>query len=104
MLAKQYETTTSAAMEMMADMEDALDLNTLMQQMPKTEELLGGENDAPIIRLINALFTQAIKQEASDIHIETFENKVVVRFRVDGVMHEVLEPPRVLAPLLVFTH
>jgi general secretion pathway protein E len=63
--------------------------------------LLESEDDAPIIRLINALLTEAVKENASDIHIEPFENRLVVRFRVDGVLREVLEPQRVLAPLLV---
>ena len=54
-----------------------------------------------MVRLINALLLEAIKEGASDIHIETQERRLVVRFRVDGVMREVLEPRRALAPLLV---
>ncbi|MFW5427551.1 MAG: type II secretion system ATPase GspE, partial [Methylophagaceae bacterium] len=56
---------------------------------------------APIIRLINALLTQAVKENASDIHIETYENRMVVRMRVDGVLREILEPPRSLAALVI---
>jgi type II secretory ATPase GspE/PulE/Tfp pilus assembly ATPase PilB-like protein len=58
------------------------------------EDLLETEDDAPIIRLINALLTEAIKENASDIHIEPFENRLVVRFRVDGVLREVLNRKR----------
>jgi general secretion pathway protein E len=101
LLAKNYETGTHAAMEMMAGMEEQANLLDLVDALPRTEDLLESEDDAPIIRLINAILTQAIKQTASDIHIETFEQKLMVRFRVDGVLHAVLEPPRLLAPLLV---
>ena len=55
----------------------------------------------PIIRLINALLTEAVKENASDIHIEPFENRLVVRFRVDGVLRVVLESRRAVAPLVV---
>ncbi|MGD8590831.1 MAG: type II secretion system ATPase GspE, partial [Chromatiales bacterium] len=65
------------------------------------EDLLESDDDAPIIRLINALFTEAIKEQASDIHIEPYESRLVVRFRVDGVLREVLTPPRAVAPFLV---
>src|SRR3989338_9374915 len=66
-LARVYETDTSSAMELVMGMEEGIDFAQLMEQMPKTEELLDTEGDAPIIRLINAIFTQAIKQKASDI-------------------------------------
>ncbi|OHC26525.1 MAG: type II secretion system protein GspE, partial [Pseudomonadales bacterium RIFCSPHIGHO2_02_FULL_60_43] len=67
----------------------------------ETEDLLEQEDDAPIIRLINAILGEAIKENASDIHLETFEKRLVVRFRVDGILREVLEPKRELAALLV---
>ncbi len=101
LLAKAYHTATHAAMEMVMGLEEDMDLNQLMHALPKTEDLLESEDDAPIIRLINAILTQAIKQAASDIHIETFEQRLLIRYRIDGVLHAVLEPPRVLAPLLV---
>jgi general secretion pathway protein E len=80
---------------------DALNLSDLMHELPKAEDLLEKQDDAPIIRLLNALLSEAIKEEASDVHIETFEDHVTIRFRVDGILHEVLEPPRVLAPLII---
>ncbi len=62
--------------------------------------MLESDDDAPIIRLINALITEAIKENASDIHVEPFESRLSIRFRVDGVLREVLEPPRQIASLL----
>ncbi len=86
---------------MVEDMGDELDLASLADSVPETEDLLDQEDDAPIIRLINALLAEAIRENASDIHIETFEKQLVVRFRVDGVMREIVRPKRALAPLLV---
>lgn len=99
-LAGAYETSTSSAMAAISDIEEDLDLQTMMQSLPKTADLLETEDDAPVIRLINAILTQAIKQSASDIHFETFDERLGIRFRIDGVLREVLEPPRGLAPLL----
>lgn len=99
-LVKTYETDSSLAMQMAEDMGEEMDLFHLMQELPKPEDLLEKQDDAPIIRLLNALLSEAIKEGASDVHIETFENRVLVRFRVDGVLREVLEPQRILAPLI----
>jgi len=101
MLQRSYEFGTSHTMQMIGDMGDEMDLSSIAQQLPEPEDLLESEDDAPIIRLINALLTEAVKENASDIHIEPYENRMVVRFRVDGVLREVLEPVRVLAPILV---
>ncbi|HLB56080.1 MAG TPA: type II secretion system ATPase GspE [Coxiellaceae bacterium] len=100
LLSKAYETSTSSAMAAITDIEEDLDLQTMMSELPKTADLLETEDDAPVIRLINAVLTQAIKQSASDIHFETFDERLVIRFRIDGLLREVLEPPRGLAPLL----
>ena len=88
-------------MQMVEDLGGEMDLASIANSVPETEDLLEKENDAPIIRLINALLTEAAKQNASDIHLETFERRLVVRFRVDGVLREVVQPKRELAPLLV---
>jgi len=100
LLAKAYETTTGSAMEAITDIEEEMDLKSMMDLLPKIADLLETENDAPVIRLINAVLTQAIKQSASDIHFETFDNSLVIRFRIDGVLREILEPPRALSPLI----
>lgn len=100
-LGKVYQDNAGEAMAAMEDIGDDLDLFKLAEEMPETEDLLEADDDAPIIKLINALLTEAIKENASDIHIETFEDSLKVRFRVDGVLREVLSPGKKLAPLLV---
>lgn len=80
---------------------EELDLVSAAEALPESEDLLEREGDAPIIRLINAIMSEAVKENASDVHIETFERRLVVRFRVDGVLREVIEPRRALAPMLV---
>jgi general secretion pathway protein E len=101
LVASTYARDSSAARQMVEDMGDDMDLASLAESVPETEDLLEQEDDAPIIRLINALLAEAIRENASDVHIETFEKELVVRFRVDGVMREVVKPKRQLAPLLV---
>jgi len=98
-LQRQYE--GGGSMEMAAGLDDDIDLTQAAEDLPEPEDLLESEDDAPIIRLINALLTQAIKENASDIHIEAYENHMTVRFRVDGVLREVLQPRRAIAPMLV---
>lgn len=100
-LQSAYESNTADTMQMMGGIGEDLDLSHVAQQLPEPEDLLESEDDAPIIRLINALLTEAVKTNASDIHIEPYEHRLVVRFRVDGVLREVLEPARALAPILV---
>ncbi|VVC75067.1 Type II secretion system protein E [Aquicella siphonis] len=101
LLVKTYETDSSTAMQMAEDLGESLNLSDLMHELPKAEDLLEKQDDAPIIRLLNALLSEAIKEEASDVHIETFEDHVTIRFRVDGILREILEPPRILAPLII---
>jgi general secretion pathway protein E len=100
-LAARYERSANEAMQAVEDADQSLDLARLMETLPETEDLLEQDDDAPIVRLINALLTEALREDASDIHIETFEQRILVRFRVDGVLREVLQPKRVLAQLLV---
>lgn len=100
-LTKSYETDSSQAAQMMEGMEEELDLEQLKGEMPNSEDLLDSQDDAPVIRLLNALFTQGIKLGASDIHIETFEKTLKVRLRIDGVLREVLDLQRVLSSLVI---
>ena len=72
-----------------------------MDALPTQGDLLDQDDDAPIIRLINSLLAEAVKVGASDIHVETYETRLIVRFRVDGVLREVVAPQRAIAPLLV---
>ncbi|MET0309954.1 MAG: type II secretion system ATPase GspE [Sphingomonas sp.] len=78
-----------------------MDLAALADSAASIDDLLDTRDDAPVIRLINALLLEAVKEGASDVHIETQEKRLVVRFRVDGVLRDMIEPPRALAPLLV---
>ena len=101
LLGSVYARDSSEAKQMVEDLGDEMDLASLADSVPETEDLLEQEDDAPIIRLINALLSEAIRENASDVHIETFERDLQVRFRVDGVMREIVRPKRALAPLLV---
>jgi len=100
-LQAQYESGSRESMEEMGELDETGDLTSIAQQLEEPEDLLESEDDAPIIRLINAILTEAIKSNASDIHVEPYENRLRVRFRIDGVLREVLQPKRVLGPLLV---
>ena len=101
LLQKAYERDSEQTRQMVQDIDEAMDLASLADTIPQAEDLLEQEDDAPVIRLINALLAQAIREDASDVHIETFPNTVVVRFRIDGVLREIVRLQRTLAPLLV---
>lgn len=96
-----FEHSSGEAQQMVETLNDDLDLSDIAQHLPEPEDLLESADGAPIIRLINALLAEAIKENASDIHIEPYEDRLVVRLRIDGVLKEVLQPQRALAPLLV---
>ena len=95
-LARAYAQAEGSAAAMVEDVEQDMDLSQLVHDLPQTEDLLDAENDAPVIRMINALLTQAVRENASDIHIEPFETRSVVRFRIDGTLKDVIEPHRAL--------
>ncbi|MCJ2378884.1 type II secretion system ATPase GspE [Vibrio sp. ZSDZ34] len=101
-LTQAYQRDSSEARQLMEDIgADSDDFFSLAEELPQNEDLLESEDDAPIIKLINAMLGEAIKEGASDIHIETFEKVLSIRFRIDGVLRDVLAPSRKLAPLLV---
>jgi general secretion pathway protein E len=100
-LSRAYQRDNNAAVQMAEDISADVDLSRLADEIPDAGDLMDAEDDAPIIRLINAILSQAVREQASDIHIETFEDRLSVRYRVDGVLAEVLSPKRMLAPLLV---
>ena len=101
MLSSSYAGETGESQQVAAGLEDHPDLLSLADQIPEAEDLMDQEDDAPIVRLINALLSEAIRVGASDIHIEAFEKKLSVRLRVDGQLREIVQPRRELAPLLV---
>jgi len=101
LLEAAYQRDSSEAQQIMQDIGNEVNLASLADEIPETEDLLENEDDAPIIKLINAMLGEAIKLGASDIHVETFEKALVVRFRIDGVLREMLRPNRKLSSLLV---
>jgi general secretion pathway protein E len=96
-----YQRGNNEAVQMAEDISSDVDLSRLADEIPEVGDLMDAEDDAPIIRLINAVLSQAVREKASDIHIETFEDRLSVRYRIDGMLSEVLSPKRLLAPLLV---
>jgi general secretion pathway protein E len=80
---------------------DPEDLSRLASGLPKTSDLLDDADDAPVIRLINGILQEAIRSRASDIHVEPYEERLSVRFRIDGTLTEKLSLPARLAPVLV---
>ncbi len=101
LLQEFYERERTKASQMVDGLDENFDLTQVAQELPEPSDLLESDDDAPIIRFINAVLTEAIKENASDVHIEPYENRLVVRFRVDGVLKEVLQTRRALAPLVV---
>jgi general secretion pathway protein E len=99
-LARAYNQASPVA-QFTEDFSRDTDLARLLQDIPKAEDLLGPTSDAPVIRMINALLLQALRERASDLHFEPYEMRSVVRFRVDGVLTDVIEPPRALHAALV---
>jgi len=100
-IAAAYAGGESSAATVVGEVESAVDLSRLLQDLPAVEDLLEAADDAPIIRMLNALLTQAAKDGASDIHIEPYERSSAVRFRVDGTLREVVQPNRALHAALI---
>ncbi|MCU4421272.1 type II secretion system ATPase GspE [Acinetobacter lwoffii] len=101
LLSSSFAGDSGESQQVAAGLEDHPDLLSLADSVPEAEDLMDQEDDAPIVRLINALLSEAIRVGASDIHIESFEKKLSVRLRVDGQLREIVQPRRELAPLLV---
>ncbi len=100
-IAKAYANSGGDAAQVVEDVESDLDLAKLMLDMPAIEDLLESADDAPVIRMINALLTQALREEASDIHIEPFEQISVVRFRIDGNLRDIVRPKKAIHASLI---
>ncbi|MFZ6749718.1 type II secretion system ATPase GspE [Undibacterium sp. Ren11W] len=101
LIAKAYAGSGGDAADVVGEVESDLDLAKLMQDMPAIEDLLESADDAPVIRMINALLTQSLREGASDIHIEPFEQISVVRFRVDGALRDVVRPKKAIHASLI---
>ncbi len=100
-IAVAYAGSESSAAAVIGEVESGVDLSRMMQELPAVEDLLEAADDAPIIRMLNALLTQAAKDGASDIHIEPYERSSSVRFRVDGTLREVVQPNKALHAALI---
>jgi general secretion pathway protein E len=101
LIAATYNRAAAGAAALADDISQDVDLSRLLQDIPKVEDLLDARDDAPIIRLINALLTQALREGASDIHFEAFETRSVVRLRIDGTLGDLIEPARALHGAIV---
>ena len=96
-----YAQGESSAASVVSEVQGDADLSRMMQELPAVEDLLESAGDAPIIRMLNALLTQAARDGASDIHIEPYERTSSVRFRIDGTLREVVQPNRALHAALI---
>ncbi|MEH6548763.1 MAG: type II secretion system ATPase GspE [Pseudomonadales bacterium] len=94
----QQQTNSESVMD---DINSANELQDYLGEFDEQADLLASEDDAPVIRLLNAIFMEAVREKASDIHIELYQDSSRVRYRLDGVLKTVLEPPTHVAPLLV---
>ena len=95
-----YSENTDKSADIVDGLGDQINLEQLASDLPKTEDLLDDSTEAPVIRLINAVLSEAIKSNASDIHIEPYEKNLSIRFRVDGILKEILSPSSRIASLL----
>ena len=100
-ISSAYAQSESTAASVVSEVESDADLARMMQELPAVEDLLETADDAPIIRMLNALLTQAARDGASDIHIEPYERHSSVRFRIDGTLREIVQPNRALHAALI---
>jgi len=97
---RAYDQASASTVELVSDLdEERLDL--LTNELQEPEDLLDASDEAPIIRLVNQLIFQAVKDRASDIHIEPFERELVVRFRIDGILYDIVKPPKRFQSIIV---
>lgn len=87
-----YNKTTDKGDKAMNELEEGME--EIAQDFDEPVDLLDASDEAPIIRLVNSLMFRSVKQKASDIHVEPFEKEVVVRFRIDGILYDVMHPPK----------
>jgi general secretion pathway protein E len=101
MLSSLYSGRKNSSESVMEDIKDFVDMESAAADLEDTSDLLDSEDDAPIIRLLNAILAESLKENASDIHIEPYEKESLVRFRLDGVLSTVLKPSSQITPLLI---
>ncbi|MFB5651479.1 type II secretion system ATPase GspE [Leptospira wolffii] len=86
----QFDTTSAAAKDLLNEMEGSF--SELAEGFDN--ETIDLSDDAPIIKMVNVILSQAVNERASDIHVEPYEKSLVVRYRIDGILHNVLTPPK----------
>ena len=96
-----YDMARDSAEEVIEGMHGEEDSDLIMSEIEETGDLLDETSDAPIIRLVNLMLSQAVKARASDIHIEPYQNKLKIRYRVDGILYDKLSPPKHIQSTLV---
>ncbi len=95
-----YDMTQDSAEEVMQDIDNE-DPETLFSEIEETGDLLDDTSDAPVIRLVNIMFSQAVRDNASDIHIEPYQNSLKIRQRLDGILYDMLSPPKHVQSALI---
>ena len=94
-----YDLNRDSAEQLVQDMEE--DSSAIISELEDTTDLLEDASDAPIIKLVNHIISQSIKARASDIHIEPYQQSFKVRYRVDGILYDLLTPPKWIQPALI---
>ncbi len=95
-----YDMTQTSADEVMQDIDDE-DPERLFSEIEEIGDLLDDTSDSPVIRLVNLMFSQAVRDNASDIHIEPYQNSLKIRQRLDGILHDMLSPPKHVQSALI---
>ena len=94
-----YDLSQSTAEELVQGLEE--DGSNIISELEDTADLLDDTSDAPIIKLVNHILSQSIKARASDIHIEPYQDSFKVRYRIDGILYDLLTPPKWIQPALI---
>jgi general secretion pathway protein E len=95
-----YSRLSGSAQEVVEELEGE-DLSTIATEFNEPRDLLDLTDEAPVIRLLNSILFQAVKERASDIHIEPYERDIEVRFRIDGILYKKLTPPKIVQEALI---
>ena len=95
----QYDLRRDSAQQLVQDMEE--NGSDIISEIEETADLLDDTSEAPIIKLVNHIISQSIKARASDIHIEPYQHSFTVRYRVDGILYDLLTPPKWIQPALI---
>jgi general secretion pathway protein E len=96
-----YEMSSGSAEQVIEGMHGEEDSDLIMSEIEATGDLLDETSDAPIIRLVNLMLSQAVKARASDIHIEPYQNQLKIRYRIDGILYDKLTPPKHIQSTLI---